>query len=119
MHFQQTPQGLQMSHHVPQVTLLLLPPSLCALPPKMFLVFAWQPFMTSTAPTPKGPQEQSLTEKRLQELLAKRADVVAGGLPDRNIQVRHSLRCGQVLLWKVLYKTLGGTQTARLGGKGG
>lgn len=44
--------------------------------------------MTSTAPTPKGPQEQSLTEKRLQELLAKRADVVAGGVPDRNIQAR-------------------------------
>ncbi|CAM9663970.1 unnamed protein product, partial [Laminaria digitata] len=46
----------------------------------------YKPFMTSTAPTPKGSQEQSQTEKRLQELLAKRADVVAGGLPERNIQ---------------------------------
>lgn len=44
--------------------------------------------MTSTAPTPKGSQEQSTTEKRLQELLAKRADVVSGGVPDRNIQAR-------------------------------
>ncbi|CAM9534005.1 unnamed protein product [Scytosiphon promiscuus] len=47
----------------------------------------YKPFMTSTAPTPKGPQEQSLTEKRLQELLAKRADVVSGGVPDRDIRV--------------------------------
>ncbi|CAN0219785.1 unnamed protein product, partial [Ectocarpus fasciculatus] len=47
----------------------------------------YKPFMTSTAPTPKGPQEPSLTEKRLQELLAKRAAVVSGGAPqDRNIQ---------------------------------
>ncbi|CAN0131864.1 unnamed protein product, partial [Hapterophycus canaliculatus] len=46
----------------------------------------YKPFMTSTAPTPKGPQEQSLTEKRLQELLAKKAEVVSGGVPDRNIQ---------------------------------
>eukprot|EP00904_Undaria_pinnatifida_P005516 jgi/Undpi1/2094/HiC_scaffold_12.g05480.m1 len=46
----------------------------------------YKPFMTSTAPTPKGSQEQSLTEKRLQELLAKRADVVAGGVPERDIQ---------------------------------
>ncbi|CBJ49239.1 conserved unknown protein [Ectocarpus siliculosus] len=47
----------------------------------------YKPFMTSTAPTPKGPQESSLTEKRLQELLAKRAAVVSGGAPqDRNIQ---------------------------------
>ncbi|CAM9323362.1 unnamed protein product [Ectocarpus sp. 8 AP-2014] len=49
----------------------------------------YKPFMTSTAPTPKGPQESSLTEKRLQELLAKRAAVVSGGAPqDRNIQAR-------------------------------
>ncbi|CAM9860491.1 unnamed protein product [Pylaiella littoralis] len=47
--------------------------------------FFFRPFMTSTAPTPRGP-EQSVTEKRLQELLAKRADVVSGGVPDRNIQ---------------------------------
>ncbi|CAM9906252.1 unnamed protein product, partial [Ectocarpus sp. 4 AP-2014] len=47
----------------------------------------YKPFMTSTAPTPKGAQESSLTEKRLQELLAKRAAVVSGGaLQDRNIQ---------------------------------
>ncbi|CAB1120744.1 unnamed protein product [Ectocarpus sp. CCAP 1310/34] len=36
----------------------------------------YKPFMTSTAPTPKDPQESSLTEKRLEELLAKRAAVV-------------------------------------------
>lgn len=48
-----------------------------------------QPYMTSTAPTPrKGPQEeQSLTEKRLQELEARRANVEAASVPDRNIQV--------------------------------
>ncbi|CAN0462400.1 unnamed protein product, partial [Ectocarpus sp. 12 AP-2014] len=54
----------------------------------------YKPFMTSTAPTPKGPQESSLTEKRLQELLAKRAAVVSGGAPqDRNIQARRQTSC--------------------------
>lgn len=48
--------------------------------------------MTSTAPTPKGSQEQSLTEQRLQELLAKQADVVAGGVSDRSIQAREGGR---------------------------
>lgn len=60
---------------------------------------AWitQPFMTSTAPTPKGPQESSLTEKRLQELLAKRAAVVSGGAPqDRKIQARRQTSCVHV-----------------------
>lgn len=65
-------------------TLLFSPISCC----NPVAACALQPFMTSTAPTPKGAQEQSLTEKRLQELQAKRDGVVAGGVPERNIQVK-------------------------------
>ncbi|CAM9226366.1 unnamed protein product, partial [Discosporangium mesarthrocarpum] len=47
----------------------------------------YKSLVVSTAPTPRAPNEKSVTEQRLDELRAKRDSIEAGEVPDREIKV--------------------------------